>query len=100
MISLELLQHLRECVQERRIGEGIALLDKEREQFEQIHPGEWHAGLAVGCLAQWLDVGFQDAGALAKALKKFDTGARQTLSLTDMSICGWRRRWPRCAKRS
>ena len=83
MISLQLLQQLRECVQERRIGEGIALLDREREQFEQIRPEERHAGLAIGCLAQWLDVGFQDAGALARVLKKFDTGARQALSLTE-----------------
>ena len=83
MISLELLQQLRECVQERRIGEGIAVLDRERGQFERIRPEERHAGMAVGCLAQWLDVGFQDAGALARVLKKFDAGARQGLSLTE-----------------
>ncbi len=83
MISLELLQHLRECVQERRISEGIAVLEREREHFEHICPGERHAGLAVGCLAQWVDMGFQDAGALARVLKKFDTGARLALSMAE-----------------
>ncbi len=83
MISLELLQQLSELIQERRIGEGVASLEREREQFDQIDPAERWAGLAVGCLAQWLDVGFQDAGTLTTALKKFDRDARQALSVTE-----------------
>ncbi len=83
MISSELIQQLRECVQARRIGEGIALLENERDSFMDIGPQHPQAAFAVGCLAQWLDLGFDDRGALAAALKNFDRETRQTLSLVE-----------------
>ena len=39
--------------------------------------------MALGCLAQWLDVGFQDEGILTDLLKRFDSNARPAIPLAD-----------------
>lgn len=83
MVSRELLNELRACIQERRIEQGIALLERERDHFREIRPAETAAGLAAGVLAQWLDVGFQDSGLLESILERFDKAARQALPLGD-----------------
>jgi tetratricopeptide (TPR) repeat protein len=83
MFSLELLQELQRHIQERKIGAGISLIDEHRRNWQQIVPGEPHAGLAVGCLAQWVDVGFEDDGLLQCSVERFSTAARQTLPLGD-----------------
>jgi hypothetical protein len=83
MFSIGLLEELSACIQERRIGEGIASLEQAREQFVRLTPHDDHAGLAAGCLAQWIDVGFQDGGALASILEKFDSNTRQSLRLSE-----------------
>ncbi|HEY7212496.1 MAG TPA: hypothetical protein VH477_19625 [Bryobacteraceae bacterium] len=77
------MNELRACIQERRIEQGIALLERERDHFREIRPGETAAGLAAGVLAQWLDVGFQDSGLLESILERFDKAARQALPLGD-----------------
>ena len=83
MVSAELLQELRECIEERRIEQGIQLLERERLHFEKIAPGLPHAGLAAGYLAEWLDLGFEDGGLLASILEKFDSRSRQALPLSE-----------------
>jgi tetratricopeptide (TPR) repeat protein len=83
MIPADLLNTLSEYIQERRIGKGIALLEQERARFDNISPGDHSAGFALSCLAQWLDVGFEDGDALASALKRFDKEARRSLPLTE-----------------
>ena len=83
MVPAELLSTLGEYIQERRIGEGIALLERERARFNNISPNDHSAGFALSCLAQWLDVGFQDGNTLSSALKRFDRDARQSLPLTE-----------------
>ncbi len=83
MIPAELLTALEEYIQERQIGKGIALLEQECARFGNISPEERSAGVALSCLAQWLDVGFQDGGTLVSVLKRFDKAARQNLPLTE-----------------
>lgn len=83
MVPGHILQQLRELLQERRIGAGLALLDQNRRAFAEISPAEPLAGLAVGCLAQWVDVGFDDSGLLNGLLERFSKAARQTLPLAD-----------------
>jgi len=72
---------LGEHIQERRIEDGIALLEEAREDFAATRPDDERAGLAAGCLAQWVDVGFQDEGMLTALLAKFDQSSRQELPL-------------------
>jgi tetratricopeptide (TPR) repeat protein len=79
----DLLPALRTLLQDRRIEPGIALLQERQQEIEQLDPQQPDAGVAVGCLAQWLDVGFDDDGLLARVLARFPKGARQHLPLTD-----------------
>ncbi len=83
MISSELLHQLQQYAEERRIGEGIELLEHERDCLRNIVPGNVGAGLAIGSLAQWLDLGFDDGGVLQILLGKFDLPARQKLPVTE-----------------
>ncbi len=83
MISSELIQDLRTLIQERRVGAGIALLEQHRDEFAGIAPDQPFAGLAISCLAQWVDLGFDDRGLLPDLLERFPKNARQTLSLAD-----------------
>lgn len=79
----DLLSELRTLLQDRRIGAGIALLEDRGNEFNSIEPGQPSAGLALGCLAQWVDVGFEDHGLLTRLLERFAKGARQILPLAD-----------------
>ncbi|MGA8029747.1 MAG: hypothetical protein WB992_21600 [Bryobacteraceae bacterium] len=83
MPSPELLQELRQMLQDRRIGDGICLLERYRKDFADTTPGTCHSGLAIGCLAQWVDVGFEDRGLIAQLLSRFPKNARQTLPLAE-----------------
>ncbi len=83
MPSSELLAQLRFLIQERQIGSGIALLNQHRSDFAALSPGEANAGLALGCLAQWLDVGFDDGGLLLRLISDFEGSPRASMSLTD-----------------
>src|SRR5579883_2127304 len=83
MVSAELLQELRGCIEERRIEHGIRLLERERERFEQIAPGLAGAGLAIGYLAEWVDLGFEDDGLLTSILARFDARSRQEIPLSE-----------------
>lgn len=83
MLSRELLEQLRASLQDRRIHAGIALLDQHRSDFAAITPQQCLGGLAVGCLAQWLDVGFECEDLLLTLLDRFHKSSRHTLPLTD-----------------
>ena len=76
-------QDLRLLLQERQIGAGIALLEQCGPDLAHMEAGQPYAGAGLGCLAQWVDVGFEGAGLLADLLTRFGKGARQTLPLTD-----------------
>lgn len=83
MVSWELLEELRRLLQERRIQAGIALLDEHRDDFADLAPGQCFAGIALGCLAQWLDVGFECEDLLFGLLERFPKNSRRTLPLAD-----------------
>ncbi|HEX3681355.1 MAG TPA: hypothetical protein VHU83_02355 [Bryobacteraceae bacterium] len=83
MIPGELCRQLRECLQQRQIGAGIALLTQYTGELVNIQPGQPCAGLAVGSLAQWVDVGFEGSGLLADLLARFPKPSRPALPLSD-----------------
>ncbi len=83
MLSAELIHQLRTLIEERRIGDGFALLEQHRNDFADVDPAQCFAGLAVGCLAQWVDVGFEDRGLLSELLQRFPQNGRQALPLAD-----------------
>lgn len=83
MLSWDILQDLRELLQQRRIEAGISLLESLRGEFSEIAPGMCHGGVALGCLAQWLDVGYDDQGLLSDLLERFPVATRPMLPLND-----------------
>src|SRR2546423_5239111 len=83
MVSAELLQQLRDSLQNRRIQDGIALLDRHRTDFAEVTPHENLGGTAVGCLAQWLDVGFDCEDLVLSLLTRFPKNSRHRLPLAD-----------------
>lgn len=83
MVSWDLLQQLHQMIQTRRIGDGIALLSEHLGEFEELAPGESFAGSAIGCLAQWVDLGFEDSGLLNRLFARFPKSSRESLPLLD-----------------
>jgi tetratricopeptide (TPR) repeat protein len=83
MLSSEQLHDLRRLLQERQIGAGISLLKDYRPQLEAMKAGEINTGVAVGTLAQWVDVGFEGGELLDQLLAGFTTEKRTSLPLTD-----------------
>ena len=83
MLVPTVLQELDTFIQERRIGAGIALLEQHLDDFRQLTPEDCHAGSAAGCLAQWIDAGFDDHGVLFNLLGGFPQTGRQRLPLAD-----------------
>lgn len=79
----DLFEQLRCLLRERHIGAGAALLDEHKEQFLAISPGIEEGGRMLGCLAQWLDVGYEDGGLLAELIGRMPKGRREQLSLKD-----------------
>jgi tetratricopeptide (TPR) repeat protein len=82
MISSDQLQELRRLLQERQIGAGIALLETMRGQLTELQALEAHAGLALGTLAQWVDVGYDGGDLLRSLLERFPAPQRALLPLS------------------
>src|SRR5438270_1696306 len=83
MLSPELFQELRGSLQNRRSQAGIALLDQHKADFSAVTPQQCLGGVAVGCLAQWLDVGFDCEDLLLTLLERFHKNSRHTLAIAD-----------------
>ena len=83
MESRCLFEELRHSLRDRHIAAGIALLDEHRHQIEKIDPGQPDAGRALGCVGEWLDVGYDANDLLSWLLQKFPKNVRQQLPLGD-----------------
>jgi tetratricopeptide (TPR) repeat protein len=83
MLSSEQLRDLRRLLNERQIGAGISLLESYRPQLEQMKAGELNTGVALGTLAQWVDVGYEGGDLLHHLLLRFPPEKRPSLPLID-----------------
>jgi tetratricopeptide (TPR) repeat protein len=82
-ISWDLLAKLRDLLEDRQIGAGIALLEQNRAAWSLAAPDKCHAGLALGCLARWVDVGYEDEAPLRELLERFPANQRRPLAVAD-----------------
>ncbi|MGC2660757.1 MAG: hypothetical protein WA324_22605 [Bryobacteraceae bacterium] len=83
IIQPSLIDRLRCCLLSRQVGVGLGLLAEWREGFAALDPSGADAGLAVGALAQWVDVGFEDGALLNDLIGRFDKGHRNRMSLAN-----------------
>lgn len=82
-ITDALLKELRECLAQRCIERGLACLRARARLLDTLDPRQEQSARFVGHLAQWIDVGAFDFGALKVLLRRFDTTARASLSLNN-----------------
>jgi hypothetical protein len=83
MVTREILSELQGWLQQRQIMAGMELLERHRDEFSSVAPGVCFAGLAVGYLARWVDVGFDDRGLLGELLERFPAEACRDLPVSD-----------------
>jgi tetratricopeptide (TPR) repeat protein len=82
MLSKALLDELGRLIEQRQIGAGIGLLERNRDAFAQAAPGQPYASEALGTLAQWVDAGFPGEPLLRELLDRFPVACRGELPLT------------------
>lgn len=83
MVAPELLESLSHLFAERSIAAGTELLNRHRPDLIRLTAGDAGAGRAIGLLAQWTDVGFDDEGLLNQLVKGIAKNERGSLPLAD-----------------
>ena len=82
MVSIHLLEQLDDALKERRIGEGIRLL--EHAGADWTNPDLERGGAAVALrAAQWLDVGHRDRKSVEALLARFSPALRARMPFHD-----------------
>ena len=81
-LSLHFLEQLDDALKERRIGEGISLLEHAGPDW--TNPDIKHGGAAIALrAAQWLDVGYRDKKSVKALLARFSPALRARMPLRD-----------------
>lgn len=82
-ISDEFLAQLKQDLVCRRVEHGMALLEKHRRLLTSFDPEENNAGRFAGCLAQWVDLGFERIGVVKDIVARFSKALRARMPLED-----------------
>jgi tetratricopeptide (TPR) repeat protein len=78
-----LLTKLKEGIANRHIDDGMACLREHEHLLSHLDPQEKNAGVLVGCLAQWVDIGFDRPSRVRELLDRFPKQVRPNLALKD-----------------
>lgn len=84
-ISNGFLARLRDDLSARRISHGLKLLEAHRSVLQGMSTTRANSAAMVGCLAQWVDVGFDGLKLLNTLLARFSKIRRGSLRLSDYS---------------
>src|SRR5215469_3524791 len=82
-IPLQLLRDLKHNLVMRQVSNGIALLDAYSRLFTAIDPAKRNGASFVGCVAQWVDIGYAAPDLLEQLLARFPREKRSELILAD-----------------
>src|SRR5215472_16856712 len=77
------LIQMRDNVTSRRIRKGFEYLGTLETHFESCSPEHVGAGVLIGYLAQWVDIGFGRRDLVRELLHRFPPSCRQNLSVLD-----------------
>jgi tetratricopeptide (TPR) repeat protein len=80
-IADQFLVQMKEDLVCRRVGRGMARLEAQRQLLSDFDPQQKNAALFAGCLAQWVDVGFQRPALVKEVVGRFPKTARSRLPL-------------------
>jgi tetratricopeptide (TPR) repeat protein len=79
----ELLRQLREDIAYRRLDSGMRCLEANRRLIGALAPTQKSAGVLLGYLAQWVDIGFEGPQLIQRLLARFPKDSRAALPLLD-----------------
>jgi tetratricopeptide (TPR) repeat protein len=79
----ELLRQLREDIAHRRLDSGMRCLEANRSLIGSLAPTRKSAGVLLGYLAQWVDIGFEGPQLIKRLLPRFPKDSRAALPLLD-----------------
>lgn len=82
-VSRQLLHDLKQNLVMRQVSNGIELLDAHEHLFASIDPTQANAAAFVGCLAQWVDIGYGEPDLIAQLLARFPAEKRSRLPVSD-----------------
>jgi tetratricopeptide (TPR) repeat protein len=82
-VEPDLVKRLREDIAFRRIESGMRCLEANRRLLECLEPKQKNAGVLLGYLAQWVDIGFDSPNLLKSLLSRFPKDSRGSLPLLD-----------------
>lgn len=82
-ISDEFLAHLKEDLVHRRVEQGMARLEENRQLLSALVPAQSNSGRFVGQLAQWVDIGYQRPAIVRVLVQRFSKHSRSHLPLID-----------------
>jgi tetratricopeptide (TPR) repeat protein len=78
-----LLAKLKQGIVDRRIDYGMTCLQEHDHVLLRLDPKQRNAGLLVGYLAQWVDIGFDRPARVEELLSRFPKDIRADLPLSD-----------------
>lgn len=78
-----LLRQLREDIAYRRLDSGMRCLEANRRLIESLAPEQKSAGVLLGYVAQWVDIGFEGPQLIKCLLAHFPRDSRASLPLID-----------------
>jgi tetratricopeptide (TPR) repeat protein len=82
-IPTHFLDQLKEDIAWRRIDSGLQRLHARKDLVESCNPSQKGAGVLLGYLAQWVDIGFAQPALIQQILTRFSATNRETLSVLE-----------------
>lgn len=82
-VPRQLLQELKHNLVMRHVSSGIELLNRHQHLFASVGPEQTNAAAFVGCLAQWVDIGYGEPDLIEEMLSRFPKETRGRLPVND-----------------
>jgi tetratricopeptide (TPR) repeat protein len=82
-IPRQLLHDLKQNLAMRQVSNGIEILEQHKYLFGGIGPTQANAAAFVGCVAQWVDIGYGEPGLIEQLLACFPNEKRDRLPVSD-----------------
>jgi tetratricopeptide (TPR) repeat protein len=82
-IPRRLLQDLKHNLAMRQVSSGIELLETHTHLFSTINPAQRNAAAFVGCVAQWVDLGYGEPGLIEQLLARIPKEKRGRLAVSE-----------------
>ena len=86
ILTRQLLDRLNAALVHRSVSQGFTLLRRAKDGFAKLKPSDPYAAAYLLCVAQWVDLGFQNFAYLNELLERFTNVSRKNMSFDDY-IC-------------